>query len=356
MRGCLLVLAGLLPAARADENTHKYVDGEDVIMWVNKVGPYHNPQETYVYYSLPFCSTKPVDELEHRWDGLGEVLEGNDLISSGLKLTFREPVAQHTKVCSMKLNEESTAQLQYAVRNHYWYQWYVDDLPVWGMVGEVSSSDGENPEADGEALVYTHKKFSVSFNGNRIIQVNLTSENPITLGEETQLDFTYSVDWVPTEHPFSRRFDRYLDYDFFEHQIHWFSIFNSFMMVIFLTGIVSLILMRTLRKDYAKYARETGELDELDQELDESGWKQVHGDVFRPPMQLQLFCALVGTGSQIAAMVFIMILCARVAAAARSPACAGDALGIQHCVHSTAAGARPCVDTPRRGRASLGFA
>ena len=46
------------------------------------------------------------------------------------------------------------------------------------------------------------------------------------------------------------------------------------MMVIFLTGIVSLILMRTLRKDYAKYARETGDLDDLDQELDESGWKQ----------------------------------------------------------------------------------
>ena len=45
--------------------------------------------------------------------------------------------------------------------------------------------------------------------------------------------------------------------------------------VIFLTGIVSLILMRTLRKDYAKYARETADLDELDQELDESGWKQV---------------------------------------------------------------------------------
>ena len=45
------------------------------------MGPYHNPQETYVYYSLPFCSTKPVSQLEHRWDALGEVLEGNDLIS-----------------------------------------------------------------------------------------------------------------------------------------------------------------------------------------------------------------------------------------------------------------------------------
>jgi len=44
-----------------------------------------------------------------------------------------------------------------------------------------------------------------------------------------------------------------------------FSIFNSFMMVIFLTGIVALILMRTLRKDYAKFARESVDLDELDQ-------------------------------------------------------------------------------------------
>jgi transmembrane 9 superfamily protein 3 len=171
--------------------------------------------------------------------------------------------------------------------------------------------------------------------------VNLTSENPVTLSAGTQLDFTYSVDWAPSSTPFHRRFDRYLDYDFFEHQvrgaveraaappppdprlsgsapaplgvprlaqIHWFSIFNSFMMVIFLTGIVSLILMRTLRKDYAKYARETGDLDDLDQELDESGWKQVHGDVFRAPPNLTLFCALVGTGSQLATMVFLMIL------------------------------------------------
>lgn len=41
-------------------------------------------------------------------------------------------------------------------------------------------------------------------------------------------------------------------YSFFEHQIHWFSIFNSFMMVVFLCGLVALILMRLLRNDYAK--------------------------------------------------------------------------------------------------------
>ena len=46
-------------------------------------------------------------------------------------------------------------------------------------------------------------------------------------------------------------------------QIHWFSIFNSFMMVVFLTGLVSMILMRTLRNDYAKYAREDDDLETL---------------------------------------------------------------------------------------------
>lgn len=35
------------------------------------------------------------------------------------------------------------------------------------------------------------------------------------------------------------------------------------MMVIFLTGLVSMILMRTLRNDYAKYARQDDDLETL---------------------------------------------------------------------------------------------
>ena len=46
-------------------------------------------------------------------------------------------------------------------------------------------------------------------------------------------------------------------------KIHWFSIFNSFMMVIFLTGLVSMILMRTLRKDYAKYSKDDDDLEDV---------------------------------------------------------------------------------------------
>ncbi|CAN1305384.1 Transmembrane 9 superfamily member 1 [Linum perenne] len=89
-------------------------------------------------------------------------------------------------------------------------------------------------------------------------------------------------------------------------QIHWFSIFNSFMMVIFLTGLVSMILMRTLRNDYAKYAREDDERDVSE----ESGWKLVHGDVFRPPRSLVILSAVVGTGAQLSLLVLLVILLA----------------------------------------------
>ncbi|KAL2933805.1 Transmembrane 9 superfamily member 1, partial [Bienertia sinuspersici] len=61
--------------------------------------------------------------------------------------------------------------------------------------------------------------------------------------------------------------------------IYWFSIFNSFMMVI-LTGLVSMILMRTLRNGYAKYAREDDDSETLERDISEEfGWKLVHGDV-----------------------------------------------------------------------------
>jgi len=121
---------------------------------------------------------------------------------------------------------------------------------------------------------------------------------------------SYSVSWMQTDKTYKNRFDRYLDFDFFEHQIHWFSLFNSFMMVIFLVGLVSLILMRTLKKDYERFSADDEAGLEYDSVADETGWKQVHGDVFRPPQYLTLFAAVVGSGFQVFSSVLLIILAA----------------------------------------------
>ena len=50
------------------------------------------------------------------------------------------------------------------------------------------------------------------------------------------------------------------------------------MMVIFLVGLVAMILMRTLRKDYQRYSKDD-DLDDIERDLgDEYGWKQVNNE------------------------------------------------------------------------------
>jgi len=303
-----LLLCALGSFVLADDKNHKYEVGDEVTLWMNKVGPYHNPQESYSFYSLPFC--RPTGKsLKKKSNSLGVLLEGHELSDSGLLVKFKEPQSM-SKVCDMHINNDAEEIFTEAVKEHYWYQMYIDELPVWGMVGEyMMAEDASNGGASHQGFIYTHREFSISYNGNRIIEVNLTSENPRPITSGSTYPLTFSVQWLETDKSFANRFDRYLDFDFFEHQIHWFSIFNSFMMVVFLCGMVALILMRTLKNDYARYTSEDDELD-LEHVADESGWKQVHGDVFHAPKFLTLYAALVGTGYQLLSLVFCVIVLA----------------------------------------------
>ena len=73
-------------------------------------------------------------------------------------------------------------------------------------------------------------------------------------------------------------------------KVHWLSILNSIVLVLFLTGFLGLIVIRVLKNDYARYTDE--------EELDDFGWKLVHTDVFRFPPYPNIFTALLGLGAQ----------------------------------------------------------
>ena len=61
--------------------------------------------------------------------------------------------------------------------------------------------------------------------------------------------------------------------------VHWFSIVNSLLIVLFLTMMVAMIMMRTLYRDLQRYNRIPTD-EEKAEEQEESGWKLVHADVF----------------------------------------------------------------------------
>ena len=58
--------------------------------------------------------------------------------ATSFPLPFRFSVDIPTTVaCKMVLDSDGAKLLAYAVSNHYWYQVFLDELPVWGMVGEI---------------------------------------------------------------------------------------------------------------------------------------------------------------------------------------------------------------------------
>merc|ERR1740121_2728546 len=67
--------------------------------------------------------------------------------------------------------------------------------------------------------------------------------------------------------------------------------------------------MKTLRRDFIRYAAsEADELESMDGGADESGWKQVNGDVFRRPDHLAIFTVLHATGCHLACTVLVVLL------------------------------------------------
>ena len=73
----------------------------------------------------------------------------------------------------------------------------------------------------------------------------------------------------PSTIRWASRWDTYLV--MMDDQIHWFSIINSLMIVLFLSGMVAMIMMRTLHRDISKY----NQLETAEEAQEETGWKLV---------------------------------------------------------------------------------
>ncbi|ORX76157.1 hypothetical protein BCR32DRAFT_224523 [Anaeromyces robustus] len=291
----------------ANEKNHKYEDGEKVILWANTVGPYDNRQETYEFDKLPFCLSQK-DDVEHR-ETLGEALLGYDYMNTGLDIKFKTN-KEKEGICTKSLSRFEIEKFIYAVENNYWFEMYMDDLPVHGLVGEIK---------DNEAYLYTHYEILVKYNENRIIQVDFDSDKrePVKLIRRTSnsessmpdIQFTYAVKWEKTDITFRDRFDRYLDSSALEIKIHTLAVINSFIIAFLLIAVVITILYKTLRTDTKTNDElETGLL-EFDTDFgDDYGWKLVHGDIFRRPPHCAILSTLLGSGIQLIILAFIVIV------------------------------------------------
>jgi transmembrane 9 superfamily protein 2/4 len=128
-----------------------------------------------------------------------------------------------------------------------------------------------------------------------------------------KVTFSYDVFFVPSAIQWASRWDIYLSMGgLYSDNVHWFSIINSLIISVFLTGMVAMIMVRALRADITRYNRVLTE-EEKAEEREETGWKLVHGDVFRPPTEWPItFAVFVGVGMQLIAMTAATIVFAAI--------------------------------------------
>jgi len=312
-------------------------------------------QLPYDYYSLPFCHPDVITEAA---ENLGEILSGDQIETSAYEVSMKIPINCNI-LCKRKYSIADLKHFEEKIKEQYRVNWIVDNIPAATRYYEQSFDDDGGASyvpvfyekgfplgfvggldrlgsEVGEAYIHNHVQLKIayhedksSFSGYRVVGFevdpfsvkhkivgnwegpgamtrlstcvpsNIGGFQPVTnLGEKDRdIIWTYDVVWMASDVKWASRWDVYLK--MMDSQIHWFSIINSIMIVLFLSGMIAMIMMRTLHRDLRKY--DEMELSE-EEKQEETGWKMIHGEVFRPPRYGALFSVLVGTGVQVFGM------------------------------------------------------
>ncbi len=195
-------------------------------------------------------------DVTEKKEALGEVLNGDRLVSAPYKLEFKKE-KDTVAVCKRKLTKEMVAQFRNAVKKDYYFQMYYDDLPIWSFIGKVDK-DGKADPSEYKYYLFKHIQFEVSYNKDRVIEIvsRMDPQSVVDLTEdkEVEAEFMFTVKWKETETPFEKRMEKYSQSSSLPHhlEIHWFSIINSCVTVLLLTGFLATILMRVLKNDFMK--------------------------------------------------------------------------------------------------------
>jgi len=292
-------------------------------------------QLPYDYYNVAVHCTPP-NGPKYKSENLGEILRGDRIVNTQFKVAMDVNMQCQTLCKDILISKENSTKLAKRIRNNYYVHLLVDNLPCATKFQHVDTQEAMY-EHGYRLGMYTKQLDDIYLNNHLIIKLfyhneaqdiyrvvgfevepksidskrfTIKDDGTCTIAngqqmqridpqKENQVTMTYEIEWTASETRWASRWDTYLAMS--DVQIHWFSIVNSVIVVFFLAGILSMIIVKTLRRDIARYNQE-----DSDDVTEETGWKLVHGDVFRPPRRKNVLAALVGSGIQIFLMSFIV--------------------------------------------------
>lgn len=297
----------------------------------------------YPFYSVKNCRPAPSRfKAERKKENIGELMLGyQDEPSEYFVETLRNFTCR--KVCdTVTYNPKEMDNLVKRINEYYRGNMALDGLPVaqetrggprapkvilgypLGVPAKMSPTK--------KALINNHLHFNIYFNEPdvhtdnneetfRIVGFNaaaysinyedVNSEcdmgkpfNPskfgfLTSDSTSEVSYTYSVSWIPEPDVWwATRWDIYLKGSEVDRRIHWLSLINAFTIALCLAALIAMIMIRALRRDLARY----NDAMTAEEAQEETGWKLVHGDVFRTPQHPIALSVLVASGTQLLCM------------------------------------------------------
>uniref|UniRef100_A0A0E0LXU9 Transmembrane 9 superfamily member n=1 Tax=Oryza punctata TaxID=4537 RepID=A0A0E0LXU9_ORYPU len=346
----LLVIAAAPPAAAfylPGVAPNDFQKKDPLQVKVNKLSS-TKTQLPYSYYSLPFC--KP-DTIVDSAENLGEVLRGDRIENSPYVFEMREPKMCQI-VCKATISDKQAKELKEKIEDEYRVNMILDNLPLVvpiarpdrdavvfqggyhvGVKGQYAGSKDEkyfihnhltflvkyhkDENSDLSRIVgFEVKPFSVNHqfeekwndantrlstcdpHANKIV---INSDTPQEVQAGKDIIFTYDVGFEESDIKWASRWDAYLSTT--DNQARWFSIANSLVTLLVLSVAMAMTMLRSLHRDIFRYSQ----LETQNEAQVETGWKLVHGDVFRPPSNPGLLGAYAGSGVQLFGTLLITV-------------------------------------------------
>ncbi|KAG1326562.1 hypothetical protein COCNU_01G004960 [Cocos nucifera] len=160
-------------------------------------------------------------------------------------------VYQHGFYVGVKGQYNGSRDEKYFIHNHlsFLVKYHEDEqLDVSRIVGFEVKPFSVKHEYEGEWNGNTTRLSTCDPHAQRTVS---NSDYPQEVEANKGIIFTYDVEFKESDVKWASRWDTYLLMA--DDQIHWFSIVNSLMIVLFLSGMVAMIMLRTLYRDISKY-------------------------------------------------------------------------------------------------------
>ena len=284
----------------------------------------------YGYTNLSICQSEKYKKVE---DTLGEILTGEMLYSTGYKINIKED--QFCQVlCINTFSQKQVDLIRRFIQRKYFVNFLLDKLPA-GLINYnkhqkemILNYFNGIPLGfirDDVFYIYNHLQFHILLNklendtynvvGFNILPISMKHnndspicahnisvllnnfENPNQPLEPGNILFTYDVLFEYSDITLASRWDHY---GTSKESIHWAGIIISDVLIFCISIFIIIILYKNLNRDISTYNYRISQFEDID----EYDWKQISGDVFRPPsVNPLLLSSLIGTGIQLYLMV-----------------------------------------------------